>query len=70
MGAFPFVISYRAFQGLTRNPKGNRALSFPIGSELEGKERNGMAKSQSPCALQWGYIRRDKCSESYRLVKV
>ena len=39
MGAFPFVISFRAFAGLTRNPKGNRALSFPLGSESEGRER-------------------------------
>ena len=39
LGAFPFVISYRAFAGLTRNPAGNRALSFPTGSESEGRER-------------------------------
>ena len=42
MGAFPFVIPYWAFAGLTRNPTGNRALSFPVGTETEDKGKTKM----------------------------
>ena len=36
-GASPFVISYRAFAGLTRNPAGDRALSFSRRPVVEGE---------------------------------
>lgn len=53
IGAFSFVISYRAFAGLTRNPMGNRALSFPAAPETEGKakeDENGVVLEGS----KWG----------------
>ena len=45
MGAFSFVISSRAFAGLTRNPTGNCALSFSCRPETEGTKREKLVGS-------------------------
>ena len=44
-GRIPFRDFSKAFQGLTRNPMGNRALSFPRRHRNRGKrERTNMRK--------------------------